>query len=256
MNRMKEPDKHSAWTFAAEIRDRIKTGIYPAGYRLPPIRRLAEDEGVGRGIVETALGRLRAEGLLEARRGSGTFVRAGRILRVSPSRLSAEQWGQGKSIQSHDAPDPPQAVDVRVGDVLPSLDVAYALGVEPGVVVLSRYRRFVKDGRSVQLATSYLPTELTRGTRIEHTDTGPGGTYQRLAEQGWKPTRFTEQIIGRAPTPGEISGVDDLDGLGLRREGAMVFEITRHAFAGDRCVEVTRMVLDAGAYELIYNFSS
>ena len=131
--------------------------------------------------------------------------------------------------------------------------MAAALGVEPGIKVLSRFRRFLVDDRPVQLATSYLPTELTRGTQIEHTDTGDGGTYARLAEQGWAPTHFVEWAIGRAPQPEEVEGTGNRKGLELRRT-AMVFEVTRHAFSGDRCVEVSRMILDADAYELVFEF--
>ncbi|MFI6226307.1 GntR family transcriptional regulator [Micromonospora echinospora] len=247
--------KHSAETFAAELRRRIREGVkgYEAGAKLPTLREFAaSEEGVARGVAEKAIDRLRAEGLIESRRGSGSYVRAGRVPRTSPGRLSQEQWGRGLSIQAHDTENPPQVVDVTVGDVVPPPQVADALGVRPGEVVLSRRRRYVRDRRSVQLATAYLPTDLTRGTRVEHTDTGPGGTFARLAEQGFGPTRFVERVIGRAPTPEEIDGVDGQEGLGLRREGSLVFEITRYAYAGDRCVEVSVMVLDAEAYELVY----
>ncbi|MFI7437902.1 GntR family transcriptional regulator [Micromonospora haikouensis] len=249
--------KHTAESFAAELRRRIKEGAkgYEAGAKLPTLRAFAAEEaGVARGVAEKAIDRLRAEGLIESRRGSGSYVRASRIPRTSPGRLAATQWGRGLSIQAYDSMDPPKAVDVTVGDVVPPAQVAQALGVQPGEMVLSRHRRYVRERRSVQLATAYLPTDLTRGTRIEHTDTGPGGTFARLAEQGFAPTRFLERVISRAPTPEEINGVDGREGLGLRREGSLVFEITRHAYAGDRCVEVSLMVLDAEMYELLYAF--
>ncbi|MBO4209130.1 GntR family transcriptional regulator [Micromonospora echinofusca] len=250
--------RHTAESFAAELRRRIREGVrgYEAGTKLPTLREYAanSEENVARGVAEKAIDRLRAEGLIESRRGSGSYVRASRIPRTSPGRLAPEQWGRGLSIQAYDSADPPKAVDVTVGDVVPPTQVADALGVQPGDVVLSRYRRYVRDLRSVQIATAYLPTDLTRGTRIEHADTGPGGTYARLAEQGFRPTRFVERVISRAPTPEEINGVDGREWLGLRREGSLVFEIIRLAYAGERCVEVSLMVLDAEMYELVYAF--
>ncbi|GAB3841128.1 GntR family transcriptional regulator [Micromonospora andamanensis] len=258
MDNASDPDKkHSAESFAAELRRRIKERVegYEAGAKLPTLREFAAtEEGVARGVAEKAIDRLRAEGLIESRRGAGSYVRAGRIPRTSPGRLSQKHWSLGLSVQAYDTANPPKAVDVEVGDVVPPAHVAEALGVPPGEAVLSRYRRYVRGRRAVQLATAYLPTELTRGTRIEHTDTGPGGTFARLDEQGFGPTRFVERVISRAPTPAEINGQDDREGLGLRREGSLVFEITRYAFAGDRCVEVSLMVLDAEAYELVYIF--
>lgn len=234
---------------AATIRDNIRSGVLPAGAQVPSIRDLVK-RGAGRGVSERALDMLRAEGLIEKRHGTGTFVKGpfARIPRISPSRLAAAQWGAGQAIQDHDTAPRPRTVDVVVGDVVPPPDVAAALGVADGVKVLCRSRRFVVDSRPVQTARSYLPTELTRGTQIEHTDTGPGGLYARLAEQGWAPTRFRERVVSRAPQPEEV------EALNLRRTGAIVFEVTRLAWSGERCVEVNRMVLDVEAYELVYDF--
>ena len=237
----------TAESLANKLREAILSGALPAGARVPSIRKLVA-QGAGRGVAETALERLRAEGLIEARHGSGSYVRGfERIRRTSPKRLSKEQWGSGKAVQDADTGSRLRVVDVRVGDVVPPPDVADALGVGRDVEVLRRWRRFEVDGRSVQIAVSYLPTELTRGTRIEHTDTGPGGTPARLAELGYAPTRFSERLIARAAFPEEVAEL-------RTRRSATVIEITRLMFAGQRCVEVTRMVLDAEAYELVYEF--
>ncbi|MEU8022552.1 winged helix-turn-helix domain-containing protein [Micromonospora haikouensis] len=105
MNDASGPKKHTAESFAAELRRRIKEGVkgYEAGAKLPTLREFAanSEEGVARGVVEKAVDRLRAEGLIESRRGSGSYVRASRIPRTSPGRLTPEQWGQGLSIQAH-----------------------------------------------------------------------------------------------------------------------------------------------------------
>ncbi|MDQ2666507.1 MAG: PLP-dependent aminotransferase family protein [Gemmatimonadota bacterium] len=59
------------------IRAAIVSGRLPAGSRLPSSRGLASDTGVSRATVGVAFDQLRAEGYVEARTGSGTFVRAG-----------------------------------------------------------------------------------------------------------------------------------------------------------------------------------
>jgi len=56
------------------LRRRILAGDYPVGERLPPERRLAEELGVGRPTVRSALAQLAAQGLVSARQGSGYVV--------------------------------------------------------------------------------------------------------------------------------------------------------------------------------------
>ena len=68
---------------AAQIRDALVGGVLPVGARLPSTRALATDLGVSRSVTEQAFDQLAAEGWLETRRGSGTFVAAGA---VSPAR--------------------------------------------------------------------------------------------------------------------------------------------------------------------------
>ncbi len=58
----------------AGIRRAIVEGIVAPGTRLPSSRALAQDLGVSRMTAVLALDQLRAEGYLEARRTSGTFV--------------------------------------------------------------------------------------------------------------------------------------------------------------------------------------
>lgn len=56
------------------ILDDILGGTFPPGCRLPGENDLSERFGVSRPIVREALARLRVDGLVEARRGSGTYV--------------------------------------------------------------------------------------------------------------------------------------------------------------------------------------
>jgi GntR family transcriptional regulator/MocR family aminotransferase len=58
----------------AGLRDMMLSGAIAAGTRLPASRTLARDLGVSRTTVIEAFDRLIAEGLVEARVGSGTFV--------------------------------------------------------------------------------------------------------------------------------------------------------------------------------------
>ena len=55
----------------------IRTGEYPPGARLPSEMRMATSFGVSRTVIREAVSRLKSEGLVESRQGSGVYVRTG-----------------------------------------------------------------------------------------------------------------------------------------------------------------------------------
>ncbi|MCW0216603.1 MAG: FadR family transcriptional regulator [Pseudonocardia sp.] len=60
----------------AQLEERIATGDWPVGTRIPPEPELVAALGVGRNTVREAVRALEHAGLLEPRRGDGTYVRA------------------------------------------------------------------------------------------------------------------------------------------------------------------------------------
>ncbi|HKS49845.1 MAG TPA: GntR family transcriptional regulator, partial [Amycolatopsis sp.] len=66
----------------SQLHDQITSGTWPVGSRIPAETELAEMLGVGRSTVREAIRALVHIGLLEARQGTGTFVRT----------LSTEGW--------------------------------------------------------------------------------------------------------------------------------------------------------------------
>jgi GntR family transcriptional regulator/MocR family aminotransferase len=62
---------------SGQVRVLIRNGALGTGARLPSTRALAVELGVARGVVEQAFDQLVAEGWLQSRRGSGTYVAAG-----------------------------------------------------------------------------------------------------------------------------------------------------------------------------------
>lgn len=58
------------------VRERIAARTYPPGTRLPSVRAQAKSAGVSVSTIVEAYGRLAAEGLIEARVGSGFYVTA------------------------------------------------------------------------------------------------------------------------------------------------------------------------------------
>lgn len=59
----------------AMLLEKIKTGEFPVGARLPTEQVICDRLGVSRTVVREAISRLKSEGLVEVRQGSGTIVR-------------------------------------------------------------------------------------------------------------------------------------------------------------------------------------
>ncbi|MGP4084355.1 GntR family transcriptional regulator [Streptomyces sp. KR55] len=237
---------------AAELRAAIEAGEYGPGERLPGENDIMASHGVARMTARQALGVLQAQGIVEARKGAGVFVRDFKpIRRRGIERLSHSQWGAGRSIWDADTEGRDLVVDfVEVGEQDAPAVIAGQLELEEGARVCVRRRRFVLDGKPVLLSTSYLAAELVAGTPIAQPDTGPGGTYARLEDLGRKPVRFREEIRSRMPKG------EEAERLALP-SGVPVVLVARTAFdAEGAAVEVNEMVLDSSAYILEYDFEA
>lgn len=235
---------------ADDLRRRINEGEFPPGSKLPPERDLITEYGKAQGTIRQALAALRDEGITESRVGSGVRVREWRpIVRNALKRLSAEQWGEGKSIWDVDVDDRPfDPTDVQIEHLPAPPDIARMLDVEPGELVWRRDRKYVVEGVPVIRSVSHIPDDLARGTRITQVNTGPGGTYARLRDAGHGPVRFREELRCRMPSTAEAED--------LRLAPATpVVEMCRSAYGADgRVVEVNQMILDASRYLLVYDF--
>lgn len=237
---------------ADELREAIQAGEYGPGERLPGENDLMATYEVARMTARQALGVLQNEGLVESRKGAGVFVRNFKPLRRRGiQRLSREQWGSGRSIWSADIENRNLVVDqLQVSESPAPERISQVFDMPTDAAVCVRSRRFVLDEKPVLLATSYLPADLVAGSAITQEDTGPGGTYARLAELGYKPVHFREEIRCRMPSQGEAQRLQ----LAM---GTPVIMICRTAFADEgRPVEVNEMILDSAAYVLEYDFDA
>ncbi|MDR2106727.1 MAG: PLP-dependent aminotransferase family protein [Coriobacteriales bacterium] len=78
-----------------QLRDHIMSGDYPAGTKLPPIRRLADDLRISRNTVESAYLQLSQEGYVNSRAGSGFAVAP---LDLMPEGSQANQQERSRSV--------------------------------------------------------------------------------------------------------------------------------------------------------------
>ncbi len=219
------------------LRRDITLGKYPPGSTLPSEQDLASEVGVSRVTINRALQILRAEGMVRVLRGRGTVVRS-----VPPIDRHSNRRYARAAREEHGARGAFDAEIRRLG-LIPRSDIvqlepvdppeaaAKALGLDPGDRVLIRKRHMYASDEPVLLATSYIPWALAEQAGVTNENTGPGGTYSRLAELGQGPVRFTEDIRARIPT-------DDEEAFFDLAENQQVFEIIHMSWTvDDRPVE-------------------
>lgn len=231
---------------AGDLRSAIQRGDYQPGSTLPRMTDLAETYGVAKQTAREAIGLLEAEGLVEVVRRRGTVVRERAPRRqITRSRLvyrddigyyfdpTAQGW---------------RALSTPVIEWRPCpWDVADLLGVSAGANVFVRDRVMGLDGEPMQLATSYFPEDVARGTAISQPDTGPGGIYDRLEEMGHGPLVWFERVSGRMPTPEEATAL-------RLPPGVPVIRITRTTqdSSGSKVLEVNDTRMSADRFEIGY----
>jgi GntR family transcriptional regulator len=228
---------------AQAIRERVASGAWPPGHRLPSRQALAHELLGGAGgenAVRRAQEALIEAGVLEARNGSGTYVRTPRrryVLRAPFYGLLPD--GFDGTWQAQSAP--------RVAAPQP---VAERLGIEPGALcVRTEYTVHAVAEGPLLAVTSWEPMELTGASPVVLPGHGPfasGTVAERMAQVGVSVTVVKETL---APVV--------LDRAQARRVsspvGSMATVITRTHMASDgRAVETADMLVPALHWELSY----
>jgi DNA-binding GntR family transcriptional regulator len=262
-----------------DLRVQIREGVLPPGTKVPSRFGIMKHYGVGETAAKHALAVLAAEGFIEPRSGSGSYVRQQQeIARLDHdlSRLpgspfgfgqrtrpagagpagagpaaSAGQEGQagpgGPNGNGHMAPLSWEHQSDRI-PAPPHIGRRLRLQGDDGVV---RTRYVLRRGPSpVQLATSYEPLQLTAGTPVAQPESGPAagqGVIARMAAIGIQVDEVVEEIASRPPFSGEAAALEI-------PPGTRVMHIERSHLAGGRPVETCDIVLAAERYRLRYRF--
>ncbi|MFI6296906.1 GntR family transcriptional regulator [Nonomuraea sp. NPDC050790] len=235
---------------ADELRTKIAAGELKPGDRVPSIPEMVSTYGVSDGVGRRVIRALEAEGLVEPRPGSGTYVR-GRpkprpLIRMfnlrldsqgSPFRADMERQGHRAAwtYVSRTVVAPP--------DIRERLELGEAGKLED--VVRTGYV-FTTDGEPSELSTSWEPLELTRGTPVVLPEDGPHvGVVDRMMSIGIQIDGCTEAVGARLGTAQECKE--------LRvPPGSIMITNQRTYFAAGRPVETADIVVAAEKYVLIY----
>ena len=167
-----------------DVRDRIRSGDLVPGAQLPTEVELMDRYGVSRATVRQALRELVAEGLVEIRRGLGTYVTQRRF-----EHTIGGFYSFSREIERHGLE--PRTRVLGLGVEPADEAVASALGLDAGRAVVALRRLRLADDDPLVVETSYLPAARFPG--LEKVDFGQVRLYDTLTDAyGCRPTRARE----------------------------------------------------------------
>lgn len=233
---------------ADAIRAAIDGGQLQPGDKLDAEPELARKHEVGLATVRAAIALLTTQGYVRTEHGSGTYVRdRDAIYRYSTQRLAKDVRDANLGTHLAEAHNVGQtsSVKTRVYMEFADNDTAAALGIQAGDEILVRDRVMSIGGQPTQLAVSRFPRAITKGTRIEQEDTGPGGVLSRLEDAGHTIGKHIELVRVHRATADEAAALQvPVSTLCLR--------ITRTTTSKTgRALEVNTMTL-VDRYALVY----
>jgi GntR family transcriptional regulator len=92
---------------------------------------------------------------------------------------------------------------LEVTETTPPPEVAEAFGVAPSTLAVVRRRMILLDECPVELADSYYPAAIARGTALAECRKIRGGAVTLLAELGHRPKLVREDVHARPATAAE-----------------------------------------------------
>jgi len=139
----------------------IADGSLPQGTQLPPEDGLVDRFKVSRTTVRKAIQNLVERGLVEVRRGKGTFVAQPKI-----TQELTELTGFVEDMQALGRTPTARLLDKRI--VAADEAVAHHLALPPGAMVVRIQRVRLADGVAMSFDETYLPREI--GEKVAEND--------------------------------------------------------------------------------------
>ena len=213
----------------------ISSGVLEPQAQIPPERDLAELAQVSRVTVRQAVAHLVSDGVLEQRRGAGTFVRPQpRRLEQSLSRLisfTEHMQQRGKTSTS---------VILQRGLFPPHPEEQMALGLPSSDRVARIERLRSADGLPMAVEWSSLPEDILPDPDLVQTS-----LYAVLRATGNAPARAVQRVTA-------VNLTSDQARLLNLSDGAAVLRIDRTAYlASGRPIEFTKGLYRSDIYDFI-----
>ncbi|MHC5234284.1 GntR family transcriptional regulator [Brucella sp. LJL56] len=205
----------------------IAAGILPTGSQLPPEDRLIKRFGVSRTTVRKAVENLVARGLVEIRRGKGTFVAQPKV-----TQELTELTGFVEDMQALGRAATAQLLDKEI--VPADAGVARQLALPSGALVMRIRRVRLADGVAMSLDETYLPREI--GEKIVTHDLDVEPIFTLLEDRYDLPlieAEYRLEAVNAAPDVAAALGV---------KPGSAIFLIERTSFTeGHRAIDYEKL---------------
>ncbi|PWV47907.1 MULTISPECIES: GntR family transcriptional regulator [Nocardiopsis] len=223
---------------ADQLREPILNGEISPGSRLPSRTRLARSYRVSEQISRTALRLLVTEGLVEARPGSGYFVRTV----PETFRLSRTDATSGSGLGQLNRER------VSTEQERCTAPLSTRLRLRDGDPVYRTTSRGLSSERPVTLHRSWEPAILTAGTLRTPFDATEVNTLERLGAAGFPVDRVVEEVGVRALRDSEAALLDSAPGVA-------VLVVERTHYCGERPVETSDLIGSVEQCRLLYKLS-
>ncbi|QEV20013.1 GntR family transcriptional regulator [Streptomyces alboniger] len=235
---------------AGDLRKKITDGSLPPHTRLPSQARIREEYGVSDTVALEARKVLMAEGLVEGRSGSGTYVRE----RPVPRKIARTGYrgvnGGSTPFRQEQAADGARGTwESRSEQTEAGAGIAERLGIRPGDRVMCTKYVFRDAGEAMMLSTSWEPLAVTGRTPVMLPEEGPlggCGVVERMAAIDVVVDNVAEEVGAR---PGLAEELTALGGV----PGHVVLVVQRTYYASGRPVETADIVVPADRYRIAYH---
>jgi GntR family transcriptional regulator len=209
------------------LTERIVRGVLPPGHQLPSEESLIAEFGVSRTTIRMTIQRLVQQGLVEIRRGKGTFVGRPKL-----TQELTELTGFVEDMETNSLVASARVLGKQV--VAASEAVARNLDVTPGAAVVQILRVRLANDIPLSFDETYLPEEIGRKVMDADLTVEPIFT---LLEQ-----RFKATLLG-AEYQLEATAADIAAATALRvGVGSPIFLIERTSFStGNRPIDYERL---------------
>jgi GntR family transcriptional regulator len=165
-----------------EIRRKIEAGDYQPGDKIPSERELSDKVNLSRMTIRKAISNLVEKGILERRRGQGTFVSEDKV-NTFPGLIGFNEHMELKEMT-------PSSEVIEQELLIPNHEISSRLKVEEGKVILTARLRLGNE-EPIGYEKSYVPYSVC--PQLLEVDLEEGSIYHCLQEAGYKPIKAEQE---------------------------------------------------------------